>query len=47
MKTRERAIRIFKILKNNDDLSLRELAAQTSIPKSSVHRHLLPKTSCF
>ena len=39
MKIRERAICIFKILKNNDDISLRELAEQTAIPKSSVHRH--------
>lgn len=38
MKLRERAICIFKILKNNDDMSLRELAKQSSIPKSSVHR---------
>ncbi len=38
MKFRERAICIFKA-KNIADISLRSLAKQTNIPKSSVHRH--------
>lgn len=40
MSFRERAICIFKaIVKNPGSVSLRALAEQTSIPKSSVHRH--------
>lgn len=40
MNFRERAVCIFKaLIKNKNEASLRELAEQTSIPKSSVHRH--------
>lgn len=39
MKFRERAVNIFKCFRNNKKNSLRDTAKQTSIPKSSVHRH--------
>ena len=36
---RDRAVSLFKIFYNNATASLREVAEQTSIPKSSVHRY--------
>jgi hypothetical protein len=39
MRLRERVVCLYKIFKNTDDSSLREIAKQTTIPKSSVHRH--------
>jgi len=39
MKLRERAICLYKILKNTDGASLRKIVKQLSIPKSSIQRH--------
>jgi len=39
LQLRKRASYLFKIIKNNDTASLRKIVEQTSIPKSSVHRH--------
>ncbi len=41
MKLHERAICIFKKIKKNTRITLREIEKQTAIPKSSVHRHQL------
>ncbi len=40
MKFRERARKIFTIISSNVSTTIREIAKETSIPKSSVHRNL-------
>ena len=39
MKLIDRAVNIFRAIKNNKKISLRKISEKTSIPKSSVHRH--------